>query len=149
MQEDQLFEMVNEAVLFAQQELELKQALIPFAMLLYKNGFVESISTQEKDPETQYDDLVEKLREMVSDAPKITGVAIVAAVSIPAQYKAPVESGIRIHLEEKHKSDNKIGGRFLYVPYQLYKQSGSDTIQTQLHEPIPVGIPQEIFVKGF
>ena len=147
MHEDQLFEMVNEAVQFAQQELEQNQELTPFAMLLYKNGFVESINTQEEDRESQYDDLVEKLREMVNDAPKITGVAIVAAVSIPAQYKAPVESGIRIHLEEKHKSDNTIGGRFLYVPYQLYKQSGSDTVQTQLHNPIPVGIPQEIFVK--
>ncbi len=147
MHEEQLFEMVNKAVQFAQQELQTHQALIPFAMLLYKNGFIERVQTQETECESQYDDLVKRLREMVLDAPKITGVAIVASVSIPAQYKAPVESGIRIHLEEKHKSDNKIGGRFLYVPYQLYKQSGSDTIQTHLHNPIPVGIPQEIFVK--
>ena len=147
MHEEQLFEMVNKAVLSAQEELEAHQALTPFAMLLYKNGFVERVNTEEKGHESQYDDLVERLREMINDAPKITGVAIVAAVSIPAQYKAPVESGIRIHIEEKHKSDNKIGGRFLYVPYQLYKQSGSDTVQTQLHNPIPVGIPQEIFIK--
>ena len=147
MHEEQLFKMVNEAVQFAQKELEEKQSLKPFAMLLYKNGFIESIATDADAHEEQYDDLVERLRVMVKDAPKITGIAIVAAVSIPAHYKAPVESGIRIHLEEKHKSDNKVGGRFLYVPYQLYKQANSDIIHTQLHSPIPVGIPQEIFVK--
>jgi len=147
MHEEQLFEMVNEAILFAKEALETKQELTPFAMLLYRNGYVESVTSQEPNPQEQYDDLVNKLQTMVLDAPKITGVAIVASVSIPAHYKAPVESGIRVHLEERHKVDEKIGGRFLYVPYQLIKQKNDSCIEAHLHNPIPVGIPQEIF-KG-
>jgi hypothetical protein len=147
MHEEQLFGMVNEAIIFAQKELETKQELTSFAMLLYKNGYVESITANEKSHDLQYDKLVETLRQRVNDEPKITGVAIVATVNIPAQYKAPVESGIRVHLEERHKCDEKIGGRFLYVPYQLYKGANTHKVQAQLHNPIPVGIPQEIFTK--
>jgi hypothetical protein len=147
MHEEQLFEMVNEAVLFAQSELERQQSLTPFAMLLYRNGYIESLKAPEGAQGEQYDALVATLREKVTDAPKVTGVAIVAAVTIPAQYKPPVESGIRVHLEERHKCDEKIGGRFLYVPYQLYKESDDAKVQTHLYNPIPVGIPQEIFTK--
>ena len=145
MHEEQLFEMVNKAIVFAQKELQSSQELKSFAMVLYKNGYVDSVIADEKSHDLQYDKLIETLRQKVSAEPKITGLAVVATVNIPAQYKAPVEAGIRIHLEERHKSDNKIGGRFLYVPYQLYKGADSDDIQVQLHSPIPVGIPQEIF----
>ena len=147
MHEEQLFEMVNKAVIQAKEALEAQQEFKPFAMLLYRNGYVDKVKTSEESHEAQYDTLVEKMRSAVKDAPKITGVAIIAQVSIPGQYKAPVESGIRIHLEERHKSDDKIGGRFLYVPYQLYKQSGSDKVEVHLYEPIAVSIPQEIFTK--
>ena len=145
MHEEQLFEMVNEAVTFAQNKLLESQEVKSFAMILYKNGYIDNITADEKSHDLQYDKLIETLRQRVSDEPKITGIAVVATVNIPDHYKAPVASGIRIHLEEKHKSDDKIGGRFLYVPYQLYKGTDSDEIQIQLHNPIPVGIPQEIF----
>jgi len=145
MHEEQLFEMVNEAVTFAQNKLLESQEVKSFAMILYKNGYIDNITADEKSHDLQYDKLIETLRQRVSDEPKITGIAVVATVNIPDHYKAPVASGIRIHLEEKHKSDDKLGGRFLYVPYQLYKGTDSDEIQIQLHNPIPVGIPQEIF----
>ena len=147
MHEEQLFEMVNQAILSAQEKLETKQEFTPFAMLLYRNGFIDTVSVEEDNHEENYDRLVETLRTQVADAPKITGVAIVASVSIPGQYKAPVESGIRVHLEERHKSDEKVAGRFLYVPYQLIKQASTQKIEAHLYNPIPVGIPQEIF-KG-
>ncbi len=147
MHEEQLFEMVNKAVLHAKEALEEQQEFQPFAMMLYRNGYVDQEESPESSHEEQYDMLLAKMRSAIQDAPKITGVAIVAPVSIPGQYKAPVESGIRIHLEERHKSDDKIGGRFLYVPYQLYKQSGSEKVEVHLYDPIAVGIPQEIFTK--
>ena len=147
MHEEQLFEMVNKAVMEAKEALEATQEFKPFAMLLYRNGYMDKVKATEESHTAQYDGLVKKMRSAVKDAPKITGVAIIAQVSIPGQYKAPVESGIRIHLEERHKSDDKIGGRFLYVPYQLYKQSGSEKVEVHLYEPIAVSIPQEIFIK--
>jgi len=145
MHEEQLFEMVNQAILSAKEKLESNQEFTPFAMLLYRNGFIDTVRIEEENHEVNYDRLVETLRTQIADAPKITGVAIVATVTIPGQYKAPVESGIRIHLEERHKSDDKIGGRFLYVPYQLIKQASTEKIEAHLYNPIPVGIPQEIF----
>ena len=145
MHEEQLFEMVNQAIMSAKEKLEAAQELAPFAMVLYRNGFIETISVEEENHGENYDRLVETLRTQVADTPKITGIAIVATVSIPEQYNAPVESGIRVHLEERHKSDEKIAGRFLYVPYQLIKQTNSENIEAHLYNPIPVGIPQEIF----
>lgn len=147
MHEEHLFEMVNEAVMFAKSELEEKQELKPFAMVLFKNGYIESISADEESYDNQYEALVTSLRQRVIDEPKITGLAIIAKVSIPGHYKPPVDNGIRVHLEERHKVENKIGARFLYVPYQLYKSSSSDDIAMHLHDPIPVSIPQEIFTK--
>ena len=147
MHEEQLFKMVNEAVMFAKNELEQNQELKPFAMVLFKNGYIDSIAVDEESHDDQYETLVTALRQRIVDEPKITGLAIVATVSIPEHYKAPVESGIRVHLEERHKADDKIGARFLYVPYQLYKSSGSDDISMQLLDPIPVSIPAEIFKK--
>ncbi len=145
MHEEQLFEMVNEAVMFAKSELEKKQELKPFAMVLFKNGYIDSVTVDKESHDDQYETLVTALRQRIVDEPKVTGLAIVATVSIPGHYKAPVESGIRVHLEERHKADNKIGARFLYVPYQLYKSSSSDDITMQLLDPIPVSIPAEIF----
>ena len=147
MHEEQLFEMVNRAISHAKEALEKEQEFQPFAMMLYRNGYIDQEDDPERSHEAQYDALIAKMRSAIVDAPKITAVAIVAAVSIPGQYKAPVESGIRVHLEERHKSDDKIGGRFLYVPYQLYKQSDSEKVEVHLYEPIAVGIPQEIFTK--
>lgn len=145
MHEEQLFEMLNEAIAFAKVELETEQALDPFAMVLYDDGNVESIKAPEASQEEQYETLLGKLKERVAAEPRITALAVIARVNIPAQYKAAVNDGIRIHLEERHKSDNKIGARFLYVPYQLYKEAGSGKVSMQLHNPIPVAFPPEIF----
>ena len=147
MHEEQLFEMVNEAIIFAQHELEQNQELKSFAMILFKNGYIESVTADEANHDDQYEVLVTSLRQRVIDEPKITGLAIIAKVSIPGHYKPPVDDGIRIHLEERHKADDKIGARFLYVPYQLYKTTESDDIAMHLHDPIPVSIPPEIFKK--
>ncbi len=147
MHEEQLFEMVNEAVIFAKNELEQNQELKSFAMILFKNGYIESVTADKEGHDDQYEALVTALRQRVIDEPKITGLAIIAKVSIPGHYKPPVDDGIRVHLEERHKADDKIGARFLYVPYQLYKTTESDDIAMHLHDPIPVSIPAEIFTN--
>ena len=147
MHQEQLFEMVNKAVDLAKTSLEDQQELQPFAMVLYRNGFTEEVTTTQEGADNQYDALITQLRLMVTDAPKITGIAIVALVNIPAQYKAPVESGIRVHLEERHKQDDKVGGRFLYVPYQLYKEKDTQKVSIHLYDPIPVSIPHEVFLN--
>ncbi len=147
MHEEQLFEMVNDAVNFAKNELETKQDLSPFAMVLYDSGNAESITNDQFDHSENYDALVAALRKRVAKEPAISGLAILAKVNIPAQYKPPVNDGIRIHLEERHRADEKIGARFLYVPYQLYRDNETGEVATHLHDPIAVGFPAEIFTK--
>jgi hypothetical protein len=146
MYEEQLFEMVNEAVAFAKEELETKQRLHPFAMVLFEDGNVQSLKSDTTEEKKQYEKLIAVLKERVAEETKITALAIVARVTIPPHYKAPVDEGLRIHLEERHKADDKIGGRFLYVPYQLFSDSDTGKITMQLHNPIPVAFPPEIFI---
>ena len=145
MHEEQLFEMVNEAVEFAKEELETKQSLDPFAMILFENGNVQSLKSDTTEEKRQYEKLITMLKERVAEDTTITAVALVARVTIPPHYKAPVDDGLRIHLEERDKADNKIGGRFLYVPYQLFADSDGSKVSMQLHNPIPVAFPPEIF----
>jgi hypothetical protein len=146
MHEEQLFEMVNEAVEFAKEELETKQRLSPFAMVLFEDGNVQSLKSDTIEEKKQYENLITVLKTKVAENTKITALAIIARVTIPKHYKAPVDEGFRIHLEERRKADDKIGGRFLYVPYQLYADSNADKITVQLHNPIPVAFPPEIFI---
>ncbi|MCJ7765365.1 MAG: hypothetical protein MUP09_05430 [Thiovulaceae bacterium] len=145
MHEEQLFEMLNEAVEFAKAELETKQNLHPFAMILFENGNIQSHKSDATDQQKQYETLMLMLKERVAEETEITAIALIARVTIPSLYKAPVDDGIRIHLEERHKSGNKIGGRFIYVPYQLFADSDISGISMQLHNPIPVAFVPEIF----
>jgi len=146
MDEEALFALVNEAVMYAKERLERGDILAPFAMILHDNGNIESLSSQAENFDTAYEDLVLQLRQSVKDDPSISALSIVTRVTIPEQYDAATPNGLRVHLEERHKRGNKIGARFLYVPYQLYKNSQTDALTLQLHTPIPVSFPPEIFV---
>ena len=146
MNEDALFDLVNEAVMYAKGQIEKEELLEPFGMVLYEKGAIESLSTDTKDDhDVMYEDLVSILREKTAKEDDITALVIVSRVIIPEAYQAEAQSGIRVHLEERSKQGNKIGARFLYVPYQLYRDSTAKTLSMQLFTPIPVAFPPEIF----
>ncbi len=146
MNEDALFDLVNEAVMYAKEQIEKEELLEPFGMVLYEKGAIESLSTDTKDDhDAMYEDLVGILREKTAKEDDVTALVIVSRVVIPEAYKAEAQSGIRVHLEERSKQGNKIGARFLYVPYQLYRDSVAKTLSMQLFTPIPVAFPPEIF----
>jgi len=147
MDEEALFDMVNEAVMFAKEEIEKGKELSPFAMLLYDEGTIRSIDgVKEKDHEREYEKLIKDLRKRTAEEEEIAGLAIVTRVMIPAEYHAQTESGIRVHLEEREKRGDRIGARFLYIPYQLYQNSDTGKVMMQLHTPIAVSFPPEIFI---
>jgi hypothetical protein len=146
MDEEALFALVNEAVMYAKGRLETEKELIPFAMVLYDNGNIESIDTDEENYDVRYERLVERLRDKTEKEPALSALAIVAKVEIPEAYSAETSNGIRVHLEERHKTGDKIGARFVYVPYQLVRKSGTDELTAQLHTPIAVSFPPEVFV---
>ena len=146
MNEDALFDLVNEAVMYAKEIIEKEETLAPFAMVLNETGAIESINMEPRsDHDSMYEDLLGKLKEKTAKEDEMTACVIVSRVIIPEAYKAESESGIRVHLEERSKKGKKIGARFLYVPYQLYQNSATKTLAMQLHSPIPVAFPPEIF----
>ena len=146
MNEDALFDMVNEAIIYAKAQIEEKGELIPFAMALDEAGEIRSFNCKEKEADMCYSSLLDMLRREVVHHSDITALAVLSDVSIPAEYHAGSEYGIRVHLEERHKRGNRIGARFLYVPYTRYKEAQTGQEILQLHAPLPVAFPPEIFV---
>jgi len=147
MSEDALFDLVNEAVMYAKEQIEKEEMLDPFAMVLYEKGTIESLNTDKKSNyDVMYENLVGILKEETAKKDDIIALVIVSKVLIPEAYKAEAESGIRVHLEERSKQGNKIGARFLYVPYQLYRKNATGQVTMQLYTPIPVAFPPEVFV---
>ena len=144
MNEEQLFNMVNDGVILAKEQLAHHQRVHPFALTL--NNLDEVITLEAPTTlEDTYTWLMDQLKVEVTKNSTIDAIAIFAAVSIPAHYKPQKENGIRVHLEERGKRDNKIGGRFLYVPYELTKGVESDAVEVHLYDPIPVAFVPEIF----
>ena len=145
MDNEELFLMLEECVGHASQQLTKGQSLESFAMVLQANSQTRHVSVDEMDGETRYEALLDILRSEAK-AQTITAIALLSNVTIPENFNPTVSTGIRIHIEEKDfKAENKLSARLLYVPYQLFKTTTDDTIQIQLHEPIPVGLACEIF----
>jgi hypothetical protein len=147
MDEEALFDMVNEAVVYAKGQIEKEEMLGPFAMILQDNGTITSLDeVKENDHDKAYERVIELLRERTEKEVNISAFAIVTRVMIPAEYKASTQTGLRVHLEERHKQGDRIGARFLYIPYQLYRNSQTGKLTMQLQTPIPVSFPPEVFV---
>jgi hypothetical protein len=146
MDNEHLFIMLDECINYAKEVLTSSKQLESFAMVLEPNNDIRSIHSEQSDGELRYEELLEALREEAK-ADKVTAIALLSNVTIPENFSPAVSSGIRIHVEEKDfQADNKLSARLLYVPYQLYKVKGDDSVQIQLHDPIPVGLACEIFV---
>ncbi len=144
MDDDKLFGMVEECVAFAVNRLENAQILYPFAMFLDKDEEIKSLLHEEDDHENVYEVLLEKLK-LKAEKEEVEAIALLARVTIPSNFSPAVSEGIRIHIEERKHAGKKIGARYLYIPYELYKATEIDAkISVKLHPPIPVAFPQEV-----
>lgn len=146
MDNEDLFAMLDTCISLASQALSDSQKLDSFAMVLEHDNSVREIELDETDGHTRYQTLIEILK-MEAEAEKITAFALLSNVDIPENFSPEVSTGIRIHIEEKDfKAENKLSARLLYIPYQLYRTKDDPSVQVRLHDPIPVGLPCEIFV---
>ncbi len=145
MDDEKLFEMLDECIAKAVTLLENSDELEPFAMILEADDSTQSLAFEEKDHEKHYELLLEALRAEAKNG-GIKACAVLARVTIPENFGPAVSEGIRIHVEERASSHEKIAARLLYIPYQLYKTESDEKISVHLHNPIPVGLPSEIFV---
>lgn len=147
MDEDALFELVNRAVMEAKSLIETEGGFTPFALKLHDTGTIAHLERDANDDhDLEYETLVDLLKTQTVETDDIAALAIATRVRIPEAYTAQTESGIRIHLEERNKRGETLGARFLYVPYQLYKNSTTDEMTLHLYTPIPVAFPPEVFV---
>lgn len=144
MDEEKLFEMVERCVADAVLALENDTPLIPFAKVLHTHDGMRDIPCMNTDEKICYEAL---LRQLIAEVQMgdIDAVALSAKVTIPEHYNAPSSQGIRIHVEKKADAHKKIGGRLLYVPYDLF--AASEHRSVMLHTPIAIGIPMEIYAR--
>ena len=145
-QDEKAFNILEKAVYKAQESLEQTKHFQPFLMLLNDAGEIEVFENEIKDSTESYTLLEEILKTRISTYNDIDIMVLVVDTLIPDKFVEDVPNGIRLHLEEKSQIDNKIGARFLYVPYELC-QVGDGEMFVKLHAPIPVGFPAEYIKK--
>lgn len=144
-QDEKAFLILEKAVYKAQESLEKTKHFQPFLMLLNDAGEIEIFENEVQDSTESYTLLEEILKERIKNT-DIDVMVLVVDTLIPDKFVEDVSSGIRLHLEEKSQIDNKIGARFLYVPYELCK-IGDGEMFVKLNAPIPVGFPAEYILK--
>jgi len=138
MNDDTLFDFTHRCIYEAADILRTEATFAPFARALKTDGSVERFACDDTDERSCYTRLLARLRAEVG-MDDIDAAALVADVTIPAQYDPVSPTGIRVHLEEKAKRHKKVSARLLYVPYD---KAGGEVI---LHPPISVGMPMEIY----
>ena len=144
-QDEKAFKLLEKAVYKAQESLEQTKHFQPFLMLLNDAGEVEVFENEVKDSTESYA-LLEGILETRIQKSDVDIMVLVVDTVIPDKFAENVSTGIRVHLEEKSQIDNKIGARFLYVPYELCKVGGGEMF-VKLHVPIPVGFPAEYIIR--
>jgi len=144
-QDEKSFNILEKAVYRAHESLEKIKHFQPFLMLLNDAGEIEVFENEAEDSAEGYALLEEVLKTRINSGDVDVMVLVVDTI-IPDKFVENVSSGIRLHLEEKSQIDNKIGARFLYVPYAFFR-TGDDESFVKLYAPTPVGFPAEYIVK--
>jgi len=140
------FTLLEQAVDKAQKSLELTKCFQPFLMLLTDDGEVECYENKTEDSRESYA-LLEEILEKRMLTKDIDILILAVDTVIPEQLSQGITSGIRLHLEEKSQVSQKIGARFLYVPYEMC-QVGEGDMFVKLYAPIPVGFPAEYITEA-
>lgn len=144
-EDEKAFSVLEQAISKAQRSLEQIKHFQPFLMLLNDAGEIEVFENRIEDSIESYS-LLEETLKVRTKLNNIDIMVLVVDTVIPDKFAGNIPNGIRLHLEERSQIHNKIGARFLYVPYELCKIDDSDMF-VKLHTPIPVGFPAEYIVK--
>ena len=138
--------MLERSIYEAQAMLEKEQTFRPFAMLLDTEGNIERLENSIENVRDAYRALYEEIKLCVEEKP-IDIIVLLSDVVMPENIgEEGVESGIRVHLEERSQQHKKIAGRYIYVPYQLQRLAGKEEIHAKLFAPTAVSFPLE-FLK--
>ena len=143
--DEKALQVLHKAVEIAQENLVEKKEFKPFLLLLNDTQEELLFKNEEIDSNKSYELLEDLAKEKI--ATKNIEVMVLAVDTIvPEKFSKDTPMGIRLHLEEKSQLNNKLGARFIYVPYELCK-IGDGEMFVKLLDPIPVGLPAE-YIKA-
>ena len=140
MEDEFLLQMLEKAIKDAANSLLLTKRLKPFAQALKYDNSIINFSSDEVDHNEGYENLWQRLHKEVK-AGEIKAVILLQDGLLPEQFHMSQTKSIRIHIESKDNLDQKLGARFLYVPYEkdLEKEG------MKLFNPKPIAFAHEIF----
>ena len=139
--DEKALQLLEKAVQKAQASLEKTKYFQPFLLLLTDTGNIEEYENDIKDATQSYEELKSTLSKRISKN-DIDIMILAVDTVIPTQVANGEKQGIRLHLEESSQKNNKIGARFLYIPYDLCSSS-QEELYVKLHLPLPIGFPVE------
>ena len=140
--------MLEKSIYEAKEILERDHIFRPFAMILDENGSIRRLESDIEEMQAAYIDLHDEIAAHVQMRNTADIVVLLTNVTLPEQFvKDGIESGIRVHLEEKSQQDKVISSRYIYVPYQLQRRGGEEQVEAVLFHPQAVSFPSEFFKR--
>ena len=139
--DEKALQVLHKAVEIAQENLVEKKEFKPFLLLLNDTQEELLFKNEEIDSNKSYELLEVVAKEKIATN-NIEVMVLVVDTIVPEKFSKDTPMGIRLHLEEKSQLHNKLGARFIYVPYELCK-IGDGEMFVKLLDPIPVGLPAE------
>ena len=143
--DEKALQLLHKAVDIAQKNLIKNKQFNPFLLLLNDTQEELFFENKEKNNDKSYE-LLENLAKEKIAKESIEIMILAVDTIIPEKFAKDTPMGIRLHLEEKSQVENKIGARYIYVPYELCRV-GEGELFIKLHHPIPVGILTE-YIKA-
>lgn len=142
MNEEVVYAFIENSINMAVDKLQTEQGFKPYALTLSSLNEVLVIEKENKNDDELYEDIFLHLKEDVT-CKDIEVVAIVALVDIGEHFKSEHDRAIRVHIEQKGLIEEKIGGKFIYAPYQIFKVESEHKVE--LYQPFSMGFIAEIF----
>jgi hypothetical protein len=141
-QDQKAFELLEKAVIKAQNGLKKGVAFNPFLFILTSERVLKTIENKAIDPKESYALLEDSLKQRVLEG-NIDILIIAVDATLPERYRTDMNDCIQLHLEERSQLDKKISARFIYVPYKLYRNAQTLEVTVELGNPVPVGFPAQ------
>ncbi len=141
---EQLNELVNYLMSFADEMLTKSGEFYPFAAIVNTDGIVEARGAYDGVEHPQSIDILaileEALRAEVARGEAIA-VGLAVDVDIPPQFESPLPDGVRVGLETEGNS------RLIYYPYELGKRGLFKKSAPKFAEPFAVETAPNLFVN--
>ncbi|MFT7823964.1 MAG: hypothetical protein ABXS92_04305 [Sulfurimonas sp.] len=140
--------MLEKSIYEVKEILEREYIFRPFAMILDQNGEIRRVENEIEDMQDAYLELHAEITGYVEKTDSVDIIVLLTNSSLPEQIsKEGIESGIRVHIEERSQQHKTIASRFIYIPYQLQRLSREEQVEAKLFHPQAISFPSEFFKK--